>query len=97
MRGAARGLRRLVFAGVVLAGFFGVMLGVEMVAVRKMRVMASFFVLCGAVMLGGLAMMLGGGLVVFGGLLVMLCQKGGVHGRSPVDGRLARAGFATAG
>ena len=38
--------------GVVLAGFLGVVHGVQMMAVRDMRVVAGFLVIRGAMMLG---------------------------------------------
>lgn len=69
--------------GVLLAGFLGVVLSVEMMAVRDMRVVPGLLVLSAAMALGGLAVMLGGRFVVLGGFLVMLGQQAGVHGIDP--------------
>jgi hypothetical protein len=61
-----------VVLGVMLAGFFGVMLGVVVVPLRDVRMVAGLFMIAGAVMLGGGAMMFGGVLVMLGGFQMML-------------------------
>jgi hypothetical protein len=58
--------------GVVLGGFFGVVRGLEMMAVRHVGVMAGFFVIAGFVVVGGRAMVLGGVLVMIGRLAMMI-------------------------
>jgi hypothetical protein len=57
--------------GVVPAGFVCVMLGVGVVPVRDVRMVAGFFMIAGAMMLGGGAMMFGGVLVMLGGFQMM--------------------------
>ena len=56
---------------VLLAGFVGVMLRVQGVSVRNMRLMAGCFVLTALVVLCRLAMMTSGVLVMFGCLSMM--------------------------
>jgi hypothetical protein len=68
-----------VSGGEFLAGFFGVVRGVQMVAMRQLRVMRCLFMRGAAVVFGRLAMMLGGGFVVLGGLVVMVGQLACVH------------------
>jgi len=83
----------LVRVGVVLAGFLGVMLRMQMMAVRQMGVMRRLLVRVGAMMFGRVAMMLGGGFVMLGGLFVMFRQQACVHGPLLLrGGRLPAAG-----
>jgi hypothetical protein len=56
----------------MLAGFFGMMSGVDGVPMRDVRVMTGRFVVAFFVMLGGFAVMGGGFLMMFGGFVVML-------------------------
>jgi hypothetical protein len=77
--------------GVVLAGFVGMVRGVQVMAMRDMRVVPGLFVLGGAMMFGGLTVMLGGGLVVFGRLVVMLGQQACVHDLVLLGAENARA------
>ena len=58
--------------GVMLARFFGVMLGVDMVTLCDVRVMPGFLMVPGAVMLGGCAMVFRGVLVMLGSFQMML-------------------------
>jgi len=58
--------------GSVLAGFFGVMLGVGAVAVRDMGVVAGLFVVAGGMVFGRGTMVLRGMLVMLGRLQVVL-------------------------
>jgi hypothetical protein len=77
--------------GVVLAGFLGVMHGMQVMAVRDTGVVTGLLVIRSAMVLRGLAVMPGGGFVVFGGLVVMVGQLASVH--DPVllcGGRLAQ-------
>jgi hypothetical protein len=60
-----------VIVGVMLAGFFGVMLGMDLVAVRHVRVMTSQMVLAAFVLLGSRPVMLRGMFVMFSGFAVM--------------------------
>jgi hypothetical protein len=60
-----------VFVGVMLAGFFSMHSGVNSVAMRNMRVVASRFVVAFFVMLGSFQMVGGRFLVVLGGFLVV--------------------------
>jgi hypothetical protein len=55
----------------MLAGFFRVMLGVDVMTLRDVRVVAGFLVIARAMMLGGGAMMFGGVLVMLGGFQMM--------------------------
>jgi hypothetical protein len=55
-----------VIAGVMFAGFFSVMNGVDVMAVCDVRVMAGFLMIAGSVMFGCRAM-------VPGGFFVVLC------------------------
>jgi hypothetical protein len=57
---------------VLLRGVLGVLDGVELVAVREVRVMARLLVLAMLGMVRRLAMVLGGMLVMFGGLAMMV-------------------------
>jgi hypothetical protein len=61
-----------VLGDVMLAGFFGMMLGVDRVTLRGVRMVTGLFMIAGAMMLGCMAMMLGGVLVVLGGFQMML-------------------------
>jgi hypothetical protein len=61
-----------VLVGVVLAGLFGVLGGVQGMAVGYVRVMGGLLVIAAFVVTRGFAMMLSGVLVVFGRLRVML-------------------------
>jgi hypothetical protein len=62
-----------------LRRFRRMVLGVFMMAVRKMSVMRAGFVIAVADMRGGFAMMFGGVFVMFGGLLVMIDGVFGVR------------------
>ena len=74
-----------------LRGFAGVMLGMFVMSVRKMRVMGAGFVIAVGDMRGGLAMMLRGVFMVLGGVFVMICSVLGVrHGRLLSNGRILR-------
>ena len=64
-----------VVAGVMFAGFFGVMNGVDMMAVRDVRVMAGFLMIAGSVMLGCRAMVLGGFFVVLCGFQMVIRSR----------------------
>jgi hypothetical protein len=55
----------------MLACLFGMIRGVNLMALRHVRVMAGFLVIAGGVMLRGRLVMLSGMLVVFGGFAVM--------------------------
>ncbi len=57
-----------VLGDVMLAGFFGMMLGVDMVTVRGVRMVAGFLVIAGSVMFGCMAMVFGSLFVMLGGL-----------------------------
>ncbi len=57
----------------MLAGFFGVVSGVNKVAMRHVGVVAGRDGVAGFVVLGGVPVMPGGVLVVFGGFTVVLC------------------------
>ena len=56
----------------MLAGLFGVMLGVRLMAMRDVGMVARFFVISSGVMLGGAAVVLRGVLVMFGSFQVVL-------------------------
>lgn len=58
--------------GVVLARLFGVMFGVDVVAVRHVCVMTGLLMVARGVMLGSRAMMLGGVFMVLCGFQMML-------------------------
>jgi hypothetical protein len=58
--------------GVMLAGFLGVVLGVDAVAIGDVGVMGRLVMLAVGMELGGFAMMDRGLLVMVGGVLVML-------------------------
>ena len=59
------------FVGVVLAGFFGVMRRVDMMAVGHVGVVPGFFVIAGFVVLSSLKMVFRGVTVVLGSFAVM--------------------------
>jgi hypothetical protein len=61
-----------VFVRVVLAGFFGVMHRVHMMAVRHMGVVPRLFVIAGFVMLSSREMVFRGVTVMLGGFPVMI-------------------------
>ena len=61
-----------VFVGVVLAGFFGVMRGVHLMAVRHVSVVPGFFVIAGFVVLSSREMVFRGVTVVLGSFAVMI-------------------------
>ncbi len=65
--------------GELLAGCFGVVRRMQMMAVRQVGMMSRLLMRGGAMVLGRVAMMLGGGFVVLGGLIVMLGQQACVH------------------
>jgi hypothetical protein len=66
--------------GVVFAGFLRVMLGVQVMAMRHMRVMPGLFMLRGAVVFRRQAMVFGRCLVMRGGFFVVFGQHACVHG-----------------
>jgi hypothetical protein len=73
--------------GVMFRGFFGVMRRLQMMAVRRVRVMCGLLVVAGLVVLGGLAMVVGRIVMVLGGLGVMMrCILR--HGKFPFAGTL---------
>lgn len=57
----------------MLAGFFRVMRGVDRVTVRHVRVVTSFVVVAGLVMIGGRSVVRGGVFVVLRCFPVMVC------------------------
>ena len=59
------------FFSVGLRGFFSVMLGMQMMPVRRMGVVRGLFMAATAVMFGRLAVVTGSVLVMFGGFVVM--------------------------
>ncbi len=59
------------FVGVVLAGFFGMLSGVDSVAMRNMRVMTSRFMVAFLVVRGGSLVVLGRFLMMLGGFLMV--------------------------
>jgi hypothetical protein len=61
-----------VVVGVVLAGFFGVMDCVQMMAVGHVSVVSGLFVIVGFVVLGSREMVLRGVTMVLGGFAVMI-------------------------
>lgn len=63
----------------MLARFFGVVRGVEMMPMREMGMVPRLFMLAGAMMLGRETMMLGRLFVVGRGFVVMLGQFVRVH------------------
>jgi hypothetical protein len=62
---------RAVLVGMVLAGFCAVMLRVQRVAVRNVRVMACLFMVAGFMMSRGFAVMFGCGLMMTGSFMMM--------------------------
>jgi hypothetical protein len=62
-----------VIVGMVLAGLFGVVSCVGMVAVGDVRMVARRLMTALFMVLGGCKVVLGGGLQMFGGLPVVLC------------------------
>jgi hypothetical protein len=74
-----------VFFSVGLRGFFGVMLGMQMMPVGCMGVVRGLFMVAAAVVFGRLAVVTGSVVVVFGGFAVVfsaflphgLCRGGG--------------------
>jgi hypothetical protein len=64
-----------VFVGVMLGGLFGVMLGLQVMAVSHMGVMAGLFVIVCVVLFRCGAMMLGGVFMVLSGLIVMVSAR----------------------
>ena len=79
----------LVLVGVLLGGVLLVLDGVQMVAVRDLRMVRGLFMVAGFVMFGRFAMMLGRVLVMVGGVLVMLMNLVIVH--SSVSGLMGKA------
>jgi hypothetical protein len=69
--------------GVVLRGFFNVMLGLKMVPVRNMRVMSGLFGLARFVMLRCLLVMVGGVFAMFRRVPVMFSSDLRVSHVSP--------------
>jgi hypothetical protein len=72
-----------VFVSVVLAGLFGMMCGVSVMALRHVRVVTGFMVVTGLVMLRGYFVMRSGMLMVFGSFAVMF-RSLFRHGLPPV-------------
>jgi hypothetical protein len=69
-----------VFAGMMLTGFLGVMLGLNVVAMRDVGMVTGFLVVTSFVMLGSHAMMFGGVIMVLRGFMMMLrCFFGHVY------------------
>jgi hypothetical protein len=64
-----------VLGGVVFAGFLRVVLGVQVVAVGRVRVVGGVGVVAGFVMVGGVLMVFSGLLVVLGSLGVMVGRR----------------------
>lgn len=62
-----------VCVAVMLHGFLGVMHGMQVMAVSRVRVVRRLFVMAGIVMLGRFVVVLSRRLVVFGRLAVMIC------------------------
>jgi hypothetical protein len=69
-----------VLYGVELAGFLGMMGGVQMMSMGDMRMMPRLFVLPRLVLFGGLPMMAGGMFVMLRGFVVMFCSRMASHG-----------------
>ncbi len=61
-----------VLVGVMLAGLFGVMLGVNMMALRHVRVVPGGFMIAALVVIGRRLMVLGGMFVMLRGFAMML-------------------------
>jgi len=61
-----------VFAGVMLGGFFRVVLGMQVVSVGHMSMMPTLFVVARFVVLGGFQVMLRGMFMVLGGFAMMI-------------------------
>jgi hypothetical protein len=77
-----------VFGGVRLAGFLGVLHGVQVVAMRRMGVLGGLGVVVVAGVLGSLAVVRGSVLVMLGRLLVVVGDVRSVrHGVAPGRGR----------
>ena len=72
-----------VLVSVLLAGLFGMMCGVSMMALRHVRVVTGFVVVTGIVMLRSYFVMRSGMLVVFGSLVMVLDACVIAHSRSP--------------
>ncbi len=64
-----------VVAGMMFTGFFSVMDGVDVMAVRNVRVMAGFLMIAGSVMLGCRTMVLGGFFVVLCGFHMVIRSR----------------------
>jgi hypothetical protein len=65
---------------VLLGRVLGMLDGVQLVAVRKVRVVARLLMVARFSVVGGLAMMLGGVLVVLRGFVVMMMDVVVAHG-----------------
>ena len=74
---------------VLLGGVLMVLDGMQMVAVRDLRMMRGLFMIAGLMMLGGFAMMLGRVLMMICGMLVVLVNLVVVHGS--LSGLLGKA------
>jgi hypothetical protein len=61
-----------VFVGVMLAGFLGMVDGMDMMTMGDMRVMPGALMIPGVVMVGGCPMVAGGVFMMFGGFAMML-------------------------
>jgi hypothetical protein len=64
-----------VIGGVMLAGFFGVMNRIDVMAVCDVRVMAGFLMIAGSMMLGCRPMVLGGFFVVLCGFHMVIRSR----------------------
>jgi hypothetical protein len=81
----------VVMIGVSLGGFIGVMLGMQIMSAREMRVVAGGLVVAARRMFCGFAVMMRGALVMLGRVLVMFGGAFGVsHGRLLVPARVLR-------
>jgi hypothetical protein len=66
-----------VFVGVMLGGLFGVMLGLQVMAMSHMGMMAGLFMIVCVVLFRCGTMMLGGVFMVLSGLIVMVSARFG--------------------
>jgi hypothetical protein len=70
---------------VVLGGLFGMVFGMQMMAMRDVGMVGGLFMIAGFMMLGGFSVVLAGFFVVLGGLLVMF-NNGVCHFQFPLLG-----------
>jgi hypothetical protein len=76
--------------GAVLGGFRVMVRGVQMMAVRDMRMVMAQIVIAFLVSVGRFVMMLGGGLVMFGGLLMVFGERSLGHGQVSFSAKIWR-------